>query len=97
LGLLCVILWFSEAFALKEGAHLGLPKPAVSAGRTDTSYPSRRGPPSDGFRVHPEKRCHFSRCQQAISRVHYPLLAFSEALTWRDSVPDQGLRWTYAH
>jgi hypothetical protein len=97
LRLLCVIFRFSEALALKEGAYLGLPKPAVPAGRTDTSYPSRRGPPGDGLRIDPEKGCHFSRRQQAISRVHDPLLAFSEALTWRDSVPDQGLRWTYAH
>jgi hypothetical protein len=97
LRLLYIFFRFCEALALKERAYLGLPKPAVSAGRTDTSYPSRRGPPGDGLWVDPEKSCHLSRRQQTISRVHDPLLAFSEALTWRYAVPDQGLRWTYAH
>src|SRR5580692_11271595 len=61
------------AIAAQQGAHLGLSKPPVPAGRADAGDSSRRRPPRDGLRVHPEQGGYLPRGEQPlIVAVHVP-------------------------
>ncbi|GAB3948374.1 hypothetical protein GCM10027614_45340 [Micromonospora vulcania] len=46
----------------------------------DASYPAGRRPSRHSLRVHPKQRGDLTRCQQAISSVHSPLLASTKPL-----------------
>src|SRR5262249_32797918 len=65
--------------ALEQGAHLGLPEPAVSARGADAADAAGGGPAGHCLRVDPEQRGHLARGEETIPSVHSPSLTSTKA------------------
>ena len=64
--------WLLAQLTIEQGTNLRLPKAPVSARGADAADAAGRRPARHRLRIHPEQRCHFSRSEKTISRVHNP-------------------------